>query len=147
MIRRPPRSTLFPYTTLFRSPVFAGSLFPFVFITIACGALSGFHALISSGTTPKMVAKESQVRLIGYGGMLMESFVAVSALIAACVIDQGLYFAMNSPAGATGGAGRGGPPLLPGGRVGTHPPPKAPGCGAGGGGDPRSPPPGGARLP
>jgi carbon starvation protein len=85
-------------------PVFAGSLFPFVFITIACGALSGFHALISSGTTPKMVAKEGQVRLIGYGGMLMESFVAISALIAACVIDQGLYFAMNSPAGATGGA-------------------------------------------
>ncbi|SNR53326.1 carbon starvation CstA family protein [Blastococcus mobilis] len=84
-------------------PVFAGSLFPFVFITIACGALSGFHALISSGTTPKMVAKESQVRLIGYGGMLMESFVAISALIAAAVIDQGLYFAMNSPAGATGG--------------------------------------------
>ncbi|MGY1641815.1 carbon starvation CstA family protein [Geodermatophilus sp. SYSU D00703] len=84
-------------------PVFAGSLFPFVFITIACGALSGFHALISSGTTPKMVAKESQVRLIGYGGMLMESFVAISALIAAVVIDQGLYFAMNSPAGATGG--------------------------------------------
>ncbi|MFD2093047.1 carbon starvation CstA family protein [Blastococcus deserti] len=84
-------------------PVFAGSLFPFVFITIACGALSGFHALISSGTTPKMVAKESQVRLIGYGGMLMESFVAVSALIAAVVIDQGLYYAMNSPAGATGG--------------------------------------------
>ncbi|MCW2697370.1 MAG: carbon starvation protein CstA [Modestobacter sp.] len=84
-------------------PVFAGSLFPFVFITIACGALSGFHALISSGTTPKMVAKEGQVRLIGYGGMLMESFVAISALIAACVIDQGLYFAMNSPAGATGG--------------------------------------------
>jgi carbon starvation protein len=84
-------------------PVFAGSLFPFVFITIACGALSGFHALISSGTTPKMLAKESQVRLIGYGGMLMESFVAISALIAACVIDQGLYFAMNSPAGATGG--------------------------------------------
>ncbi|WP_100498051.1 carbon starvation CstA family protein [Geodermatophilus chilensis] len=84
-------------------PVFAGSLFPFVFITIACGALSGFHALISSGTTPKMVAKESQVRLIGYGGMLMESFVAISALIAAVVIDQGLYYAMNSPAGATGG--------------------------------------------
>ncbi|MGY1624056.1 carbon starvation CstA family protein [Geodermatophilus sp. SYSU D00965] len=84
-------------------PVFAGSLFPFVFITIACGALSGFHALISSGTTPKMVAKESQVRLIGYGGMLMESFVAISALIAAVVIDQGLYFAMNSPAGVTGG--------------------------------------------
>src|SRR5918998_534008 len=75
-------------------PVFAGSLFPFVFITIACGALSGFHALISSGTTPKMVAKESQVRLIGYGGMLMESFVAISALIAAVVIDQGLHFAI-----------------------------------------------------
>ncbi|TNM69934.1 carbon starvation protein A [Streptomyces sp. NP160] len=84
-------------------PVFAGSLFPFVFITIACGALSGFHALISSGTTPKMVAKERQVRFIGYGGMLMESFVAISALIAASVIDQGLYYAMNAPAGATGG--------------------------------------------
>ena len=84
-------------------PVFAGSLFPFVFITIACGALSGFHALIASGTTPKMIAKESQVRVIGYGGMLMESFVAISALIAASVIDQGLYFAINSPAGATGG--------------------------------------------
>ena len=84
-------------------PVFAGKLFPFVFITIACGALSGFHALIASGTTPKMVAKESQVRMIGYGAMLMESFVAISALIAASVIDPGLYFAMNSPAGATGG--------------------------------------------
>ncbi len=84
-------------------PVFSGELFPFVFITIACGALSGFHALISSGTTPKMIAKESQVRMIGYGGMLMESFVAISALIAAVVIDQGMYYAMNSPAGATGG--------------------------------------------
>ncbi|KQS58136.1 carbon starvation protein CstA [Geodermatophilus sp. Leaf369] len=84
-------------------PVFAGSLFPFVFITIACGALSGFHALISSGTTPKMVAKESQVRVIGYGGMLMESFVAISALIAACILDPALYFSMNAPAGATGG--------------------------------------------
>jgi carbon starvation protein len=88
-------------------PVFAGKLFPFVFITIACGALSGFHALISSGTTPKMVAKESHVRMIGYGGMLMESFVAISALIAASVIDQGLYFAINSPAGATGGTPEG----------------------------------------
>jgi carbon starvation protein len=84
-------------------PVFAGKLFPFVFITIACGALSGFHALIASGTTPKMIAKESQVRMIGYGGMLAESFVAIGALIAASVINQGLYFAINSPAGATGG--------------------------------------------
>ena len=84
-------------------PVFAGKVFPFVFITIACGALSGFHALIASGTTPKLIAKESHVRMIGYGGMLMESFVAISALIAAVVIDQGLYFAMNAPAGATGG--------------------------------------------
>ncbi len=88
-------------------PVFAGKIFPFVFITIACGALSGFHALISSGTTPKMIAKEGQVRMIGYGGMLMESFVAISALIAAVVIDQGLYYAMNSPAGATGGTVQG----------------------------------------
>ncbi|HEY5249520.1 MAG TPA: carbon starvation CstA family protein, partial [Dermatophilaceae bacterium] len=84
-------------------PVFAGKLFPFVFITIACGALSGFHALIASGTTPKMIGKESQVRMIGYGGMLMESFVAISALIAASVINQGIYFSINSPAGATGG--------------------------------------------
>ncbi|PZF84997.1 carbon starvation CstA family protein [Jiangella anatolica] len=83
-------------------PVFAGSLFPFVFITIACGALSGFHALIASGTTPKLIEKESQVRMIGYGGMLMESFVAVSALIAASVIDPGLYYAMNAPAGFLG---------------------------------------------
>ncbi|MGH3467417.1 MAG: carbon starvation CstA family protein, partial [Thermocrispum sp.] len=84
-------------------PVFAGELFPFVFIIIACGALSGFHALVASGTTPKMIEKESQVRLIGYGGMLMESFVAVMAMIAACILDPALYFAMNSPAGATGG--------------------------------------------
>ena len=84
-------------------PVFAGKLFPFVFITIACGALSGFHALIASGTTPKMIAKESQVRMIGYGAMLTESFVAISALIAASVINQGLYFTINSPASATGG--------------------------------------------
>jgi carbon starvation protein len=83
-------------------PVFAGELFPFVFITIACGALSGFHALISSGTTPKMIQKESQVRLIGYGGMLMESFVAVMALIAASVLDPGLYYAMNAPAAVVG---------------------------------------------
>ena len=78
-------------------PVFAGSLFPFVFITIACGALSGFHSLISSGTTPKMIQKETQVRIIGYGAMLMESFVAIMAMIAASIIDPGLYFAMNAP--------------------------------------------------
>ncbi|NJQ00908.1 carbon starvation CstA family protein [Streptomyces zingiberis] len=83
-------------------PVFAGSLFPFVFITIACGALSGFHALISSGTTPKMIQKETQVRMIGYGSMLMESFVAIMALVAASIIDPGLYFAMNAPAGLIG---------------------------------------------
>lgn len=91
------------FATNGEGPVFAGKLFPFLFITIACGALSGFHALISSGTTPKMIAKESHVRMIGYGGMLMESFVAISALIAASVIDQGIYFAMNASAGATGG--------------------------------------------
>ncbi len=84
-------------------PAFAGSLFPFLFITIACGALSGFHALISSGTTPKLLEKEKQTRLIGYGGMLTESFVAIMALITACVIDQHLYFVLNAPAGVTGG--------------------------------------------
>ncbi len=84
-------------------PVFSGKLFPFLFVTIACGALSGFHAMISSGTTPKLVEKESQTRLIGYGGMLMESFVAIMAFVAALSIDQGIYFAMNSSAAATGG--------------------------------------------
>ncbi|GAB3700033.1 carbon starvation CstA family protein [Saccharopolyspora tripterygii] len=85
-----------------KGPVFSGALFPFVFITIACGALSGFHALISSGTTPKMIEKESQVRVIGYGGMLTESFVAIMALAAACIIDPGIYFAMNMPDSALG---------------------------------------------
>jgi carbon starvation protein len=84
-------------------PVFPGALFPFLFVTIACGALSGFHALISSGTTPKLIEKERQTRLIGYGGMLMESFVAIMALVAAISIDRGLYFAMNAPAALTGG--------------------------------------------
>jgi carbon starvation protein len=85
-----------------KGPVFAGPLFPFVFIIIACGALSGFHSLIASGTTPKMIEKESQVRMIGYGAMLTESFVAVMAMIAASILDRGLYFAMNAPAGVVG---------------------------------------------
>ena len=83
-------------------PVFAGSVFPFLFITIACGAVSGFHSLIASGTTPKMIERESHMRLIGYGGMLMESFVAIMALSAACVLDPAVYFAMNSPAAIIG---------------------------------------------
>ena len=84
-------------------PVFSGALFPFLFVTIACGALSGFHALIASGTTPKLIEKERQTRLIGYGGMLMESFVAIMALVAAISIDRGIYFAMNAPVALTGG--------------------------------------------
>jgi len=83
-------------------PVFSGSLFPFLFITIACGAISGFHALVSSGTTPKLVERESHIRFIGYGAMLMESFVAIMALICASVIEPGVYFAMNSPAALIG---------------------------------------------
>ena len=84
-------------------PVFAGKLFPFAFITIACGAISGFHALVSSGTTPKMLRRESDARLIGYGGMLMESFVAVMAMAAAAVLDPGIYFAINAPLATLGG--------------------------------------------
>ncbi|MFJ2994359.1 carbon starvation CstA family protein [Pandoraea sp. NPDC087047] len=83
-------------------PVWSGKLFPFLFITIACGAVSGFHALISSGTTPKLLDNEINARFIGYGGMLMESFVAIMALVAASVIDPGVYFAMNSPAAVIG---------------------------------------------
>jgi len=94
-----------PATTRFidgTGPVFSGKLFPFLFITIACGAVSGFHALISSGTTPKMIENESHMRLIGFGGMLAESFVAVMALTAACVLEPGVYFAMNAPAAVIG---------------------------------------------
>ena len=83
-------------------PVFAGKVFPFAFITIACGAISGFHALVSSGTTPKLLERETDARMIGYGSMLMESFVAVMALIAACALTPGVYFAINAPASAIG---------------------------------------------
>jgi carbon starvation protein len=84
--------------------VFAGAVFPFCFITIACGAISGFHALVASGTTPKMIARESDARVIGYGAMIMESFVAVMAMCAAAILDPGAYFAINAPMALLGGS-------------------------------------------
>jgi len=91
-------------------PVWSGALFPFLFITIACGAVSGFHSLISSGTTPKLIDNEANARFIGYGGMLMESFVAIMALVSASIIEPGIYFTMNSPTAAIGRTPESAPP-------------------------------------
>ena len=95
---------LTPFATAGEGPVFAGKLFPFAFITIACGAVSGFHSLVASGTTPKMITRETDARMIGYGGMVMESFVGIMAMIAACTLDPGVYFAMNTTPTALAGA-------------------------------------------
>ena len=95
---------LTPFATAGEGPVFAGKLFPFAFITIACGAIPGFHSLVASGTTPKMITRETDARMIGYGGMVMESFVGVMAMIAACTLDPGVYFAMNTTPQALAGA-------------------------------------------